>query len=182
LMFAAMLFASRNVPLFAIVAAPLAAAGLGVRVSTLRAVGLKIRELEPVASIAICLAILLSGVALAIGQRHGPQRLPTRAMASLNDGRPHRLLCENFTWCSIALEDPNLRVFIDGRCDAYPIAIWDAYISTIQARPKWSSDLANYNVDAVVARQGSQLESALAASPAWGRTYRDDSYVVFRRD
>jgi hypothetical protein len=180
--FGAMLFASRNVPIFAIAAAPLAAIGLDLRVPRLRAIGPRVRELEPVAIAGISVAMLLSGIALVTMQRHSPDRLPIAAIASLDDGAGHRLLCENFTWCSMALGRPNVRVFIDGRCDPYPVGVWNDYIAAIRARASWHRQLGQYGVDTVVAGRGSRLAAALAADPAWKRTFQDRSYVVLRRD
>ncbi len=114
-------------------------------------------------------------------QARQPAPMPLAAIERLAaDGASHRLFCENFTWCSAALQHPTLRVFIDGRCDAYPLPVWKSYVATIQTRPAWSSAL-RYGVDTVIAGRGA-LESALASSPHWGRTYRDGAYVVFRRD
>jgi hypothetical protein len=183
LLFFASLFAARNTALFAIVAAPLAAQGLDARFPKLRQIGVRARELEPVALVSVVLAITLSAVALTLAQRQAPPRLPVTAIASLaGDGARHRVFCEDFSWCSLALAHPTLRVFIDGRCDPYPLPVWQKYISTIRARAAWTEPLNEYGVDSVVAHQGSRLALALAKTPHWGRAYRDASYVVFRRD
>ena len=179
-LFAAMLFATRNVALFAIAAAPLAAIGLDVRLPKIRALGPRVRELEPVAAIGICVALVLSGVTLAAAQRRAPERIPIAAMDSLTDGASHRVLCENFTWCSLALGRPNLRVFIDGRCDPYPLAVWSDYVAAIRAGGSSGDELRRYGVDAVVAARGSRLAVALAKSPGWRSDYEDRSYVVLR--
>lgn len=181
LLFIAMLFASRNIPLFVIVAAPLAAAGLDLRFSRVRHLGAKARELEPVAAATMCVAFVVSGIALIRMQQNDPPRLPTAAMASLTrDGRDHRVLCENFTWCSLALQHADLRVFLDGRCDPYPLAVWRQYISAIKVDRGWRRPLADYRVDRVIASRGSRLARALSRSAKWHRTYQDARFVVFR--
>lgn len=183
LLFVASLFAFRNTALFAIVAAPLAARGLQTRFPSIARLGAKVAELEPVALPAIGLAIVLSAVALVRIQLQAPPPLPTAAIASLgNDGHNHRLLCEDFTWCSVALSYPTLQVFIDGRCDGYPLPVWRQYIAAIQARQNWSTPLERYGVNLVLAQRGSRLAEALGKTPNWERTYRDEKYVVFRRD
>jgi hypothetical protein len=180
-LFVAMLFAGRNIPLFAIVAAPLAAAGLDIRFSRIRELGVKARELEPVAAVAMCVAFVASGIALTRMQQNGPPRLPTAAIASLaRDGQAHRVFCENFTWCSVALQYPTLRVFIDGRCDPYPLPVWRQYIAAIKVDRGWRRPLANYRVDRVITSRGSRLALALAKSANWHRTYQDARFVVFR--
>lgn len=182
LLFAAALLAFRNTALFAIVAAPLAARGLQVRFPSIARLGARVRELEPVALPAIGIAIAASAFVLIRAQMHEPPPLPGTAIASLaTDGQNRRVLCENFTWCSMALAYPTLQVFIDGRCDGYPLPVWQEYIATIQARKNWSAPLQRYDVNAVVAGQGSRLASAMERLPNWQRTYSDASFIVFRR-
>lgn len=182
LTFLMMIFAGRNIPLFAIAAAPLAAIGLELRFPRIRDIGQKVREMEPVAMVAICIAIIYSGIQMAISQRHTPPALPIAAMASLEDGNPHRLLCQNFTWCSLALGHSNLRVFLDGRCDAYPVAVWREYMDVIKTDGTWRDSLRRRDVDAVVATRGGPLAAALAATPGWKPAFEDRAYVVLRRD
>lgn len=179
--FCAMLFASRNIPLFAIAAAPLAATGLSVRIPRLREIGPRVRELEPVALIAICAAMILSGLGMVALQRKAPQALPIAAIASLQDGASHRLLCENFTWCSVALGNSNVQVFIDGRCDAYPLSVWRDYSAAIHPDGNWKDHLRANSVDTVVAGRGSRFATALLATPGWKSEFEDRSYVVLRR-
>jgi hypothetical protein len=183
LLFIAMLFATRNIPLFAIIAAPLAAVGLDVRFPRIRRLGRKARELEPVAAVALAVAFVVSGAALVRVQQREPPKLPIAAFAALaRDGRDHRVFCENFTWCSLALLHPTLRVFLDGRCDPYPTAVWRRYISAINLEIDQSDPLRGYGANAVIAQRGSRFTRALSESPGWRRTFEDASYVVFRRD
>ncbi|MEO6834361.1 MAG: hypothetical protein ABI231_00405 [Candidatus Tumulicola sp.] len=183
LLFVAMLFASRNIPLFAIVAAPLAAKGLDIRFPRMSAVAARIRALEPAAIASIGAAVTLSALLLAWEQRHEPPRLPTAAMASLAADRANRrVFCENFTWCSLALQYRNLRVFMDGRCDPYPLHIWKSYISAITLRKPWTWQLRRYRVDAVLAQRGSPFARAMAKDRSWRTSFKDPGYVVFRRD
>ncbi len=63
-----------------------------------------------------------------------PPRLPFAAIAQIGAlGGDHNLFCEDFTWCSVALAYPGLHVFIDGRCDAYPLPVWREYASALNA-------------------------------------------------
>ncbi len=183
MLFAAMLFASRNIPLFAIVAAPLAARGLGARFRDLTALGKKARELEPVAFAGIALAIAISAAALVRIQAHAPPRLPSAAMAMMDrDTTGHRVFCENFTWCSLALGYPRLQVFIDGRCDPYPLSVWREYVAAIRARKGWSEPLERHGVDFIVATRGGGFARALAGNARWKPSYEDAAFVVFQRD
>jgi hypothetical protein len=178
-----MLLASRNIPLFAIVAAPLAARGLSARFPDLAALGRKARELEAVAVAGILLAMAISATALVRIQAQNPPALPHRAMATISrDPSGGRVFCENFTWCSLALSYPSLQVFIDGRCDAYPLPVWREYVSAIQVRRGWSDPLEKYGVDFVLAKRGDGLALALARAPHWKNSYQDAAFVVYRRD
>lgn len=182
ILFTAILFANRNIPLFAIVAAPLAATGMDLRFPSLAKASARFRELERAAVASICVAMLLAGVALARNQRQQPPLLPLAAIASLDDGTSHRLLCENFTWCSVALWYPRVRVFMDGRCDAYPLGVWRQYGDFIGLGDAWRSTLAQQGIDSVVASRASGIAGALAKTPGWRVSFRDSAYVVIRRD
>ena len=183
LLFFAALFAERNVALFAVAAAPLAAKGLDARFPQLAKRVLKVREVEPAGITAMFLAFLLTGAALVNMQRVEPPRLPTAAIAYLaSDDRDHRLFCENFTWCSIALAYPRLSVFIDGRCDPYPIDTWRNYISAVHLDDSWAHKIARYRVNIILAQRGSPFAAAVAREEGWKTAYSDHFYVAFRHD
>jgi hypothetical protein len=181
MLFAAALFAQRNIPFFAIVAAPLAAAALDLRVTRLRTLGPWARELAPVALVTMIIAFPLTAIGLT--RIVGDQSSPIAAVASLAaDGAAHRLLCEDFAWCSLALEYPSLRVFVDGRFDGYPPAVWRQYDSARTVGRSWREPLRAYDVDAIVARNGGRLAAALSGEADWRITFRDRGFVVFRRE
>jgi hypothetical protein len=181
LLFAAALFAQRNIPFFAIVAGPLAAGALDLRVPQVRQLGPWARELAPVALIAIGIAIPLTAFGLTRVVHEEPS--PIAAVASLaGDRAAHRLLCEDFAWCSLALEYPNVRVFLDGRFDGYPLSVWRQYDSARTVGISWREPLRAYGVDAIVARRGSRLAVALLGEADWRITFQDRGFVVFRRE
>lgn len=182
MLFAGVLFATRNVPLFAIAAAPLAAVGIAVRFRTLPAIRMRLRYFEPIAitNILIVLAIAMRSVTQT--QLREPPQLPVAAIASVGAaGREGRLFCEDFSWCSIALSYPNLRVFMDGRCDPYPLSIWRRYIATVNAGPEADKTLDDYAVDTVVAKRDGALAKLLASNSRWHTAFSDRAYTVFRR-
>ncbi len=182
MIFVAMISTARHIPLFAIAAAPLAARNLGLAIPRLRDAGRRIAELEPAALLAVCVAVLLSGLLLVSGQRREPPHMPIAAISSLaSHGDRHRVFCENFAWCSIALQFPNLSVFVDGRLDPFPLNVWESYISAVTVKPSWKKILDRYRVDAVVARRGSSLVKKLAADPLWHESFEDERYVVYQR-
>lgn len=183
LLFGATLFAARNIPLFAIAAAPLAAIGLSRRFPALARLRASTRELEPVGLTAIGAAIVLSGIGLMRLQRQEPPRLPVSVIAALAaDRAEHRLFCENFTWCSLALQYPRLRVFMDGRCDPYPLRVWRAYGAALKGGLSSRSVLRDYGVDTVVATRGGAIAEALATTAGWTVALQDRAFVAFRRE
>lgn len=182
LLFCATIFAARNIPIFAIAAAPLAAAAIAARFPRIAALLAQRRDLQYVAFPAVAAALIWCAVEVLHLQATSPARLPTAAIATLaRDGSEHRVFCEDFTWCSIALQYPDLRVFIDGRCDPYPLPVWQRYIDIVQAKPQSRTILATYGVDAVVAKRDGALARDLDAPP-WRIAARDRAYVLFRRD
>jgi hypothetical protein len=181
-LFVAMLLAVRNVPLFAIAAAPLAARGIDALFPSLsRVVGARAAEMERFALVSMGVAVLASSALLAAVTRQEAPRTSAAAVKSLvNRGRQHRLFCENFAACSAALQYPSVRVFMDGRADPYPLRVWRAYIAVIRLEPSWRSILRSYGVDAVLASRGSRLATALGNESGWKPSFEDRSFVVFR--
>ncbi len=182
LLFCSMFFAARNIPIFAIAAAPLAAAGIAARFRVTATMLAGRRDLEYVAVPSIVVALILCAVSVLRHQALSPPALPVADIAQLaRDGSTHRVFCEDFTWCSAALQYSDLRVFIDGRCDPYPLPVWQQYVDVVQAKPKSHTILATYGVDAVVARSNGALARGLAVPP-WHVAARDRAYVLLRRD
>ncbi len=180
-LFVAMLLAVRNIPLFAIAAAPLAARGVDSMFPSISRVGARIAEMERFALAAIGVAIVASSLLLARVIREEPPRTPAAAIASLGaGGQQQRLFCENFSACSAALQYPSLHVFIDGRADPYPLGVWRSYISVVRVEPQWQQILKSYDVDAVLASRGSRLATALGKVAGWKPSFEDRSFVVFR--
>ena len=181
-LFIAMFFASRNVPLFAIAVAPLAARAVDLRSGTLLALGKCLQAMEAFALTAICIAILLSGILLLWDQRVSPPRLPIAAIESASaDHSDRRVFCEDFAWCSVALLYPRLRVFIDGRCDPYPVNVWRSYIATINVSDSWDETLQRYRIDTVIVARSSRFARALASDASWRRSFEDAAYAVYTR-
>jgi hypothetical protein len=66
---------------------------------------------------------------------------------------------------------PRFSVFLDGRIEIYPDAVWQDYLALRAAQPGWQEVLERYGVDYLVldAQDEGQapLRQAVAASPAW---------------
>lgn len=175
--------ATRNFPLAALMVAPLVAQGLPhYRLfARIEAVlqgrfgrGLLIVWVTTLGTITIAQIVTLPAALR--------DTLPAAAIRSIAQ-RPgtHRLLCENFNWCSLALRYPNVRVFVDGRTDAVPPRVWSDYVAISRVHPDWSSRAARYNVDAIVVDKAQPLAQALRTRRDWLQAYGDARYAVFTR-
>jgi hypothetical protein len=176
--------ALRNVPICAIVLAPLVAERLsrylpdGARINT-------IFSERPVLAILYCgtlVAGLLSGTALASSPGFRRGDLPQAAIARLAsiDGT-HRLYCEDFAWCSLGLAYSNLREFIDGRCDPFPLPIWKEYVTISHAKGPWRALLDRRGVDAILVGKKHALARALQSWHSWKLVYTDERFRLFVR-
>ena len=162
--FAVLLFgAVRNVPVFAIVVAPIALAALprARDRAPARPVAVRGAAWTTLAAVACCGALItvLSW-----------QRVPAAANAlPLDTARtllaqahvPPRVFCEDFAWCSLFLNEP-ARFFMDGRCDPYPAPVWRDYREVIDGNRRWAAILDRERIDAVLVRRNGALDSLLA--------------------
>jgi hypothetical protein len=179
------LSATRNVALFGLVALPLVASALTRHVAFLSlpraaaANGRAARYALP--AFAGLLAILVAFVLLHGAERRGDY-VAKAAMADIAGlPGPHRILCADFAWCSLALGHPGLRVFLDGRADPYPAAVWSDYIDVVALRSDWLRVLMRREVDTIVVARGAPLDQALARTAGWRRGYADARYRVWLR-
>ncbi len=177
--FTVLLFtAVRNVPVFALVVAPIAigavAAGRAPRASApsplARFVGW-----STAGAVAMCCATL----ALAAWRTAPPVESvlpagPAHALLAQARTQP-RVFCEDFAWCSLFLLEPGAaRVYMDGRCDPYPAAMWRDYGDVRAGGPRWAAILDRERVDAMLVRRDGALDSLLAERPrTWRRLASD---------
>ena len=187
--FALALNAVRNVPIAAIVmAGPVAAMLSGGMLSGAlsdrgRAVTL-LRERGVAALLAVATIVCAFGI-LARFERVGgvtslalPNPAITRA-AALPGVR--RLYCEDFAWCSLALEHENLRTFVDGRCDPFPAGLWNVYLGIRKTANGWQGEVAHFRIDTILAARGRPLATALLVSRDWHIVWHDPQYTLFAK-
>jgi hypothetical protein len=132
----------------------------------------------------VCSAAVCGVIVLTLS--HSPQTagvtLPKNAIVSLADvPGVHNLYCEDFAWCSLALEQRNLRTFIDGRCDPFPARVWNDYLAVERVSPAWNRVLKRWDVDSVLVDKNDSLAQALALRRDWHLFYRDRRYELFLR-
>lgn len=176
--------AVRHLPIAALVIAPMAAQRLSSAIPSHARINTILQEefgqgLVFISSAFVCCFIVwhLSRVPEVSGVS-----LPRAAVAMLaRVPGTHNLYCEDFGWCSVALEKPNLRTFVDGRCDAFPAKVWNDYVAVERVAPRWSRVLAHWNVDSVLVDRNNALAQAMALNRQWYLFYRDGRYEVFLR-
>ena len=168
--------AVRNVPVFALVVAPIALAALwGGRLRPAIAAPVRLAAWSTVAAIAVSAATL----ALLVwrGAPAAEVALPVGTVRTLLAvaHEPPRVFCEDFAWCSLFLERPGAaRFYMDGRCDPYPAAMWRDYREVMDGNRRWAAILARERIDAVLVRRDGALDSLLAERPrTWRRVASD---------
>lgn len=176
--------AVRHLPLAALVLAPMAAQRLSSVVPQHARINVALHERFTETVLAASTA--LTSALIFINLLHAPAiagvALPRSAVAALaRVPGTHNLYCEDFGWCSLALEEPNIRTFLDGRCDPFPPRVWRDYIAVERVAPDWRTVLQHYDADAVLVKDGRPLAQALALRPDWRLFYRDGRYEIFLR-
>lgn len=178
------LAAIRNVPIAAILMAPPVAGVLGAVLTDRGRMAAMLRE--PFVATVVAAATLTGTLAVASRVREelaASPHLPFHAIAvaaSLPGTR--RLYCQDFAWCSLALAYTNLRTFVDGRCDAFPLSVWRDYLAIDLTKPGWTAALRRYRVDTVLAARGRPLARELATRSDWTIVSSGKRYVLFARE
>ncbi len=176
--------AVRHIPLAALVIAPMAATGISTVLPARGRINAVLQERFSLTLIFACSAMVCALIVSDLA--HVPQitgvTVPRKAVAALAQlGGTHNLYCEDFAWCSLALEQPNLRTFLDGRCDPFPPRVWKDYLLVQRVSPQWSSVLERWNVDAVLVDKSNSLAQAIALRRDWHLFYRGGRYEIFLR-
>jgi hypothetical protein len=177
--------AVRHLPLAALVIAPMAAQRLTSVLPAQARINAILNERfsEILVFAASAFSIVLIVVSLAKVPAIAGVALPRSAVTALGKTQGlHNLYCEDFAWCSLALAHPNLRTFVDGRCDPFPPRVWNDYLAVERVSQRWSNVLDRYSVDAVLVKDGRPLAQALALRNDWRVFYRDSKYEIFLRD
>lgn len=178
------LSALRNSPICAIVLAPAVAQRLTAYLPHELRINAIFSE-RAVMALLYCgtlTAAFLSAFALAHTPKFVDGTLPEGAIAQLAavPGK-HQLLCQDFAWCSSALAYQNLREFMDGRCDPFPLPVWNDFETVSKAERGWQAVLDRRNVDAVLAKTSTNLGRALPHLHEWRQIYADKTYRLYVR-
>jgi hypothetical protein len=169
--------AVRNVPVFALVVAPIAlsalAAGRAPRTARPRSASFAAWSSVVVAAFA-CVLIPAMVWRIAPAAQSGLPAGPARTLLAQARSQP-RVFCEDFAWCSLFLKEPGaVRFYMDGRCDPYPAPMWRDYREVMDGNRRWAFILERERIDAILVRRDGALDSLLAERPATWRRIASD--------
>ncbi len=183
------LYAVRNLPLLAVVLAPVMArifrkpewtaprpAPTLSQLRTNRALG-----------VTIAAAFVLFGVAAATTPAINAKGYPVKAISYLeaNDllGGPHRLAHQDVVGNYLTLRyGRTVPVFIDDRVDMYPDKVSKDYVSLLRGRPGVLERLDRYDIDIVLWDRQQPLVQVIELSGQWHKIFEDHDWVVYRRN
>lgn len=202
----AALLAARNIPIFAIVTAPAAAAmvqawldragewnvAAWVRNAAARfnRMAAATAEKEAVGRFHLVSAVGIALVAAVIWAPHPPKKFraefdpdyyPAGALATLRSDVSARIFT-NDEWGDYLIWSlyPTNRVFVDGRSDFYGDDFEAKYVDVLNVRTGWENTLAHFGVNTILLPPDAPLTGALKESSRWKVVYDDGISLVFR--
>jgi hypothetical protein len=175
---AAAVVASRNVPVAALVVAPVLARGL----SGLGTIDGGRRGVVPAAAL---LALAGLGAAMVAGAIERPaydlSAYPVREVTWLADHglAPGRVATTDYVGNYLEFRfRPRAEVYVDDRVDVFPPAVERDYGVLLRGSPGWQGVLARYRFDAVLWPRDQALASLIAHDPGWTVRVSDRHWVV----
>ncbi len=201
------LISARNIPIFALVTAPVAGWALGEwleRLSGARVAGWFARAArsfqeftqgistmdrlgrKPALSVAVMLLLVLVSIAPGdgpkLGAEYDPKRYPAQALSVV---RPAECAGPVFTpdeWGDYLIYRlyPGTKVFVDGRSDFYGADFNRKYLDVMHGKHDWEQTLERYGVRTVLLPVEASLASTLKESARWRVVHDDGVAIVFR--
>jgi hypothetical protein len=202
------LLATRNIPIFMIVAAPPVAAAIQqwlLRVpdlnvaAWLRAAAARFNRVDgetaQTDSIARLHLVSVLGVLLVVALLYAPhpprkfraefdpKTYPAAALATLRS-RPAGRVFTHDEWGDYLIYSlyPAHKVFVDGRSDFYGDDFEEKYIDVLNVKYGWEKTLSGFGVDTILLPPSAPLSGALKESSRWRVVYDDGIALVFRSD
>jgi hypothetical protein len=194
----AALRAWRNIPFFALVAAPVLAEHVWsliqsrdwARRSAARGRDLKTSATIQVVMNAALLVLLPLGLCVArvaSVARSQPSveagRYPAAAVEFLRERKDEGRVFNAYGWGGYLIWKlyPARLVFIDGRADVYGDAMLEEYLSAENGEQSWRATLDARGIRTVLIRPDTALASLLREDAGWGKVYEDKQAVIFSR-
>jgi hypothetical protein len=200
------LFSARNIPLFAIIAAPFVAQALYEMLSGLehapvaawisrataafRAAAADFGETDrhwrlylPSVAAAVVVALLIASPNATgkLKPEYDPERYPAKALSVLRSDPGSRIFTDD-EWGDYLLYQlyPGHKVFVDGRSDFYGQDFEQKYRDVMAVQYDWEQSLSLYKVDTIVLSTKTALAGAIKQSGHWRTVYDDTVAIVFR--
>jgi hypothetical protein len=189
------LYSARNIPLYAIIAAPILGycmSGTLSRFSMTTKIEMRIHAIEdqlkgylvPIGTLLIAVMLLSKGIPLDI-QRNGNQfdsdTFPVEAVNWLEQNPQSGNMFNYFTWGGYLLYRlwPVEKVFIDGQTDFYGEELTRDYADAISASPLWGDVFRKYHIQWAIIPSDILLHKELVRA-GWGTLYKDNTATIFR--
>ena len=200
------LLASRNIPLFAIVAAPLVAAAVEVWLTRLphlevarwlRSAAVRFNEvvaktagtdalprwhLVSAAGLALVAALLFApSPPKQFRSEYDPKSYPAGAIEVLRRD-PSARVFTNDEWGDYLIWRlyPAGKVFVDGRSDFYGSEFENKYVDVLNVKSGWEKILSRFGVDTILLPPSAPLSGALKENSRWHVVYDDGVALIFR--
>jgi hypothetical protein len=195
------LLAGRNIPLVALVAAPIITRHAVAALEHLAATQPRLAALlnpppsGEVARFPALNALLLGLVAFGVFIRAADsalpptnenalaEHLPVRAVAALRAQQPAGPMFNAYNWGGYLIWElhPDYLVYVDGRTDLYDDALLREYLDVAFGRAGYAETLAKYGIRLALVETGSGLADRLAADRQWALLYKDDLAVIYQK-
>lgn len=184
------LLAVRNIPLFALVTAPIivrygseALVQWRGKVSTPTRPGFPLLNCFLLSLILLLALIRVSQPMFAdINEQEQAQTLPAGAIAYLQENQPPGPLYNFYNWGGYLIwQAPDYPTFVDGRTDLYDDDFIRNYLAIYFASPAWEGQLDQFGINLVLVEPLSPLAQQLATRPGWQTLYQDDVAILFAR-
>lgn len=187
---------ARNVPFFAIAAAPLCSAWLARSLSQVppwakveEGFGNIDRSLQGflwsgLAVVLACGVLVYHRSQVQAGfYSIDPARFPVDAANWLERHPPPAHMFNDFNWGGYLLLRtwPEQRVFVDSQSDFYGEAFIREYAAILDATPDWEAELAKYQVSWLIVPPAAPLAVEARRSPAWNVAYEDPVAIILVR-
>jgi hypothetical protein len=180
------LYAERNLPVLAIVIAPVLARILK------RPEGTSVRSLPPREMMNAALAVTIAGAFVVFGVlalTADPLDFKTYPVAAVNFldqahllDAPHRLAHQDAVGNFITLRfGRRVPIFIDDRVDMFPLSVSRDYVKLLDGSPDSLSILDRYHADLVLWESSRPLPAQLRLSQRWQEIFNDGTWVVYQR-
>jgi hypothetical protein len=184
------LLASRNIALFALVAAPVITRHLDalldeMHLDTGSAAQLPKRTTKWLNLAVFLLLIVASGLKISsalssqVNQDALEEKIPVRAVEYLRSVQPKRNLFNTYNWGGYVIWElhPGFLSFVDGRTDLFDDEILEEYLISWQGLPGWERVFETWDIEIVLLEPWAPLRIRLE-SQGWEIDYEDELAVV----